>query len=236
MFIRWNASSQFWEYDSSGGVGAGPWIILPNIPYLNRNNIFTAIQELKFSGARINFNDTGAAVDSRNFNIQAFNGDLYFQARTDADVYQRNAFRIKRDGSLFERERTTAIGEWINVPYSAANFSASGSMTWTVDSSDQVTYAYTLIGKTLIFSFLINSTTVGGTTDLYLQVKIPGGYLPSLNLEISTWLNDANTMRHGRIRVFAGDPWLRIMRLDGINWTAGLNATGTYGQVMMPIQ
>lgn len=79
-------------------------------------------------------------------------------------------------GSFTESSRAAAMGYWINVAYNAANFTANGSMTWSVESGDQLVYKYTLIGKTMILQVYIATSTVGGTVNTELRIAIPGGY------------------------------------------------------------
>lgn len=85
-------------------------------------------------------------------------------------------FFIDEPGKPYERGRTVPIGDWTDVTYSSGNFTAGGSMTWTVDSGDQGTYMYTVIGTTMMVQFYINNTTVGGTPANDLRIAIPGGY------------------------------------------------------------
>lgn len=75
---------------------------------------------------------------------------------------------------FFERGRTIALGEWIAVTYAAGNFTASTG-TWTVDAGDQITYAYTLIGKTMHLAFYIDTTDVSAAA-AHLRLAIPGGF------------------------------------------------------------
>ena len=87
--------------------------------------------------------------------------------------------RIEPTGAIMERGRATPLGEWINVPYSAANFTANAG-TWNVEAGDQKTFSYTLIGKTLIIVVHIEVSTLSASpTSLF--IKIPGGFLSATN-------------------------------------------------------
>src|SRR5687767_3216414 len=60
---------------------------------------------------------------------------------------------------------------WQQVAYDAANFSGSGSMTWTVDAGDQMTYSYFLSGNHMRVAWYIDdSVTSGGDTWLKLRI------------------------------------------------------------------
>jgi hypothetical protein len=164
VFIRYNETLDFWEYDTSAGqTGAGPWLILP----VNTKSLFS---------------------------------------------------------------------EWINVPYLASNFTGSGSMVWTVESADQVTYSYTLIGKTLLVVLQINGTSVSGTVGTYLQVRLPSGFLPSRSMEGHIIAQDNGITIHCRVRIFASDPLLYVARADFVNWVANANNTSIFGQLFLLIQ
>ena len=77
-------------------------------------------------------------------------------------------------GPIRERGRTIPLGEWIDVPYSAANFSAATG-TWTVPAGNILAYKYTLIGKTMILQFYANNTTISAVT-ASISLAIPGGF------------------------------------------------------------
>lgn len=77
------------------------------------------------------------------------------------------------NGPFYERSRNTAMGEWTAVTYAAGNFTASAG-TWTVDSGDQTTYAYTLVGKTMTLAWVILTTDVSNAS--VLRLAIPGGF------------------------------------------------------------
>jgi hypothetical protein len=76
-----------------------------------------------------------------------------------------------------ERGRTVPLGEWTNVPYDGANFTAPSGV-FVVDQSDILNYSYTLIGKTMTINFTIQAASL--TADgPWLGIKIPGGHLAS---------------------------------------------------------
>ena len=81
---------------------------------------------------------------------------------------------INPAGAITERGRSTPLGEWINVPYSAANFSANTG-TWTVEAADLQAFRYTLIGKTMSVAFRIAATSLSSAAT-WLTIRIPGGF------------------------------------------------------------
>ena len=77
-------------------------------------------------------------------------------------------------GPLHERGRQAAMGEWIPVPYLAADFTASSGQ-WLVEFGDVRQFAYMLVGQTMTVAFSIVSTTCIGAGN-ELRIKIPGGF------------------------------------------------------------
>jgi hypothetical protein len=68
------------------------------------------------------------------------------------------------------------FGVWQATPFNAADYSAGGSMTWTVGAGNVLMNRYTVIGKTLIWNVYIGSALTGGTPSNALLVKLPGGF------------------------------------------------------------
>jgi hypothetical protein len=145
-------STELW-YDTDAVPGSS----LGNVAYKDVNNQFSTEQEIKANVSRLLLNALASPTNSRLFIIESYNGDLYFQARADDGTNPFNALKIKRDGSLFERQRGAAIGEWI--PYTP---------TWKIYSSSNGVIGngtlygrYCLVGK---ICFFIIKLTIGSTT------------------------------------------------------------------------
>jgi hypothetical protein len=77
------------------------------------------------------------------------------------------------DQALFNSVRDYIGAAWTDVTYSSGNFTASGSMTWTVGSGDQACYRWVEVGKTMVVALFLNATSVGGSTDAELRVAVP---------------------------------------------------------------
>lgn len=76
-------------------------------------------------------------------------------------------------GTITERGRAVALGEWANQAYAGGDYTQSGGTSWTVDSGDVTTNRYTLVGKTVTWQLLITGTDVGGAPT-ELRVAVPG--------------------------------------------------------------
>jgi hypothetical protein len=86
-----------------------------------------------------------------------------------------------------------APGVWVDVPFSAANFTASGGAAWTVAASNVLLNRYTVIGKTVVWSVYVENTSISGATPAELYIRIPGGFTvkPYSGSTATAQLNDA---------------------------------------------
>jgi len=134
-----------------------------------------------------------------------------------------------------ERSRTTALGEWTAVAYNSANYTASAG-TWTVDSGDQVTYSYTLVGKTLTLVFFIQTTDVSSAAAL--RIAIPDGYTAAKATRNPCQIFDAGTVGEGLAYVAAGGTYVSIGSGIAGNNFGVTSADNTYviGQIVFEIQ
>ena len=72
---------------------------------------------------------------------------------------------------------------WVDVPFSAANFSAGAPMTWTVGAAAVLRNRYTVSGKVLFWSFYLSwfsgGNVLGGSPGATLYMTVPGGLTPA---------------------------------------------------------
>jgi len=78
-----------------------------------------------------------------------------------------------RDGYQ-ERGRTVPLGEWIPVPFNAANFVGTGA-AWTVTAGQVSTNQYTLLGKTMVWTITLSNSTVSAPGASSLTILLPPG-------------------------------------------------------------
>lgn len=67
-------------------------------------------------------------------------------------------------------------GAWITQTFAAGDYTGNGSMTWTVSSGNAIRNTYKLTGKDLAHNIYIANTSVGGTLNTQLRLKVPGGF------------------------------------------------------------
>ena len=124
MFIRYNQLSKYFEYDASGGLGAGPWIkleidysqitnappgyILPaNVALIDVNKTWTAVQAF-LSGSQIRgpqsvltLLDPTAAADAKYWQLLSNGGNLRFRALNDPQNVEQGFVEFGRNGTAF---------------------------------------------------------------------------------------------------------------------------------------
>jgi hypothetical protein len=204
MFIRYNETNKYYEYDTSVGQnGSGPWIILP-IDYTQLVNVPPATLP-----PNIAYTDFGNL-----FTVgQTINGAL----RTSIGIYERN--------------RIQPMGFWQDVPFNAANFYAGGGGTWTIGAAAVIRNRFTMIGLTIVWDLYISwfsgDNIVNGTVN-GLFVNIPGGFsAPGNTIQVTGFGLDAGV---GRVDLDAGASGgaLGFSKRNGTNFTSGA-ASGLVG-------
>jgi len=155
-------------------------------------------------------------------------------ANTTGKLLQNSLVGVDGVGGIYERGRGVGMGEWIDIPFNAANFTTSSTGTWT--TVVQVTFRYSLIGKTVVLLFNFQNCTITGSTGVSLQAKLPAGIVP-----FSQVANPCTITPHGLPGttgysiVVAGGTNLLIRRADNSAWPAGAAATQIYGSITFDI-
>jgi hypothetical protein len=113
-------------------------------------------------------------------------------------------------------------GAWITQPYSAADYSGSGAMTWTVSAGNVVANRYRLTGRTLQQSVAINNTSTGGSPANTLRIRIAGGFVGGGSYDATLVALGAIDHPGAFIRTSASYAWLDLYTsLTGANWAIG---------------
>lgn len=148
-----------------------------------------------------------------------------------------------KGSATFEYDATTARwrlvehnqGAWIAPSFASGNFTAGGSMTWTVESGDVFVYAYKLEGRTLLVSFTVITTTVGGSVSDSLQIAIPGGFTSNRYTASTIWYSDNGTGGFGRAQVAGSGSVIGLAKVDLGNWTLSTNNTSIQGEIAFEV-
>jgi hypothetical protein len=128
-------------------------------------------------------------------------------------------------------------GNWIAPAFSAGDFTANGAMTWTVENGDVRVY-YWLRGRSLQVSIRLSSTSVGGTLDTKLLMKIPGGFTAAFIGAAPAWIATNGPVREvGYAQTDStGATQITFRRLAEGNWVADTNGTWIFSQLMIGAQ
>jgi hypothetical protein len=126
-------------------------------------------------------------------------------------------------------------GAWTTPTFSAGNFTASGSMTWTVESGDVTTYTYAILNKTMFLSFYIITTTVGGTPSTSLKIAIPGSKSSAKSVRSLVFLSDNGVALTGYADTGISGTVITIYKPDYSNFTASTNNTQVLGTLTFEI-
>ena len=102
--------------------------------------------------------------------------------------------------------------EWIDVPFSAANFWAKPPLQWKVADGGVMTYTYRVQGKTMTLSFKIDRSTLAGLPSNELYIRIPGDYLPNRSVANPIWLGSQLGKECGYLTVHPGRPFVVLFR------------------------
>ena len=173
-----------------------------------------------------------------------FNG----QGVTDTGAITANADSTSDIGTTTKRYKALYVDDivltggitegaaWTTPAFSAGDFTASASMTWTVASGDVETYAYIINGKMMTVLFGIITSTVGGTPAATLNIAIPASKVATKTTYNALGvLLDNNVNGRGYAAVAASGSIIQITRNDGVNMTASTDLTFIRGQITFEI-
>lgn len=152
-----------------------------------------------------------------------------FTTRAGGDVIQPAHMNDVQDE--ITAIETDLLSTWTSEAFSAGAFTANGAGTWTVASGDVTTLAYEKIGKVMTVSFLIVTSTVGGTPSTELRITIPGGFTALRSMRNACTVNDnGGGNAAGYCYVVASSTYIAIAKLSG-NWSTATNTTECWGQI-----
>lgn len=225
---------------ATGKIIKDSGVLTSNVALRNNMNNFSEDQYISRLNAGIVLNDTGMAANSRRFHLFNGSGSVFIRPTDDAGSVQNNGLSVSRSGSVaavgsvYERGRLTAMGEWTTIPFNAGNFFAS-SGTWTVGAGNVISLAYMLIGKTLLLIIYLTGTSLSATAGS-LSMSLPSGFSIGISAIESLSYHNAGTNGSGMIQAYAGAPTqINFYRtIDaGTAWAAGAVYVG--GTIPIPI-
>jgi uncharacterized membrane protein YgcG len=122
----------------------------------------------------------------------------------------------------------------IDVPFSAADFTGSGAMTWTVEVGDVIAFYYTIINKLMIVWFELMTTSIAGVRTNTLRIRIPNGEIALIDAFSLGCFNRVNSETFSLVTT-SGSTNLELQLWSGI-YPASVNDAFVGGQIAFWIQ
>jgi hypothetical protein len=203
----------------------------PNVAQALAQDLLTAYGDLSGTRARsmtVLPDDPGLPADLHTYDIS----DRVAVSETISGAtgeYYINGVRLEcQSGRLASLKWWLAPAEFpvamTAVAYAAGNFTSAGGGTWTVDSGDQVTYAYQVVGKMMDLVVWVQTTSISGTVNT-CRFAIPGGYVANRNTPGYAYILDNGSYSDANARVSAAGTYVEVGRGDNANFAAATNAT-----------
>lgn len=133
----------------------------------------------------------------------------------------------------------TLIRNYINngmttVAHAGGNFTAS-SGSWTVASGDQSTFAYLEIGKLMIVTFDLATTSVSATPG-ELRIAIPNSRTAARTMSAGVFAYNENGTAGVGPAAVAGTTISLYKTLAGAAWATSTDTTRVQGTILFEIQ
>lgn len=124
-------------------------------------------------------------------------------------------------------------GAWITPTFNAANYTASGTMTWVPDAGDIGVCKYLLDGRRLHVVFNGSTMTIGGvvSTQLRLGKAAYGNFLAASSILLPRAIvndNAAGVLTSCHVSVASGGSVINISKYTNANFTLSTNLTDLY--------
>jgi hypothetical protein len=139
----------------------------------------------------------------------------YHREHNDDDTHST----IHATGEIFERERTTAMGDWIVPPYLSTNFTASAG-TWAVSGTALGAFQFMLSGSTMTVAWYIESSTLATAAAATLFLRIPSNAVATRQFFGTCAYDDNGTLGTGVVQVRPTSGGTRIELYKDVRGTA----------------
>jgi len=176
-------------------------------------------------------NGTGAAAIDVAGGITAGTGNVAIIGTDGRIPALSSTYFASLDGS------NISTPAWALYAYSAGNYTASGSMTWTVDLADVSTNNYVRFGDTLFWTLSLVTTTVGGTVNTQLRVTLPNSYASATTTAGVCSATDNGTAVPAFWGIDAAGTYVYIYKdaSTTTNWTLSTNNTAIRCMFVIPL-
>lgn len=170
-------------------------------------------------------------MSTPNYEIGPPDRDLYFRAGSAGLKLSASTGALTSVGGA-------GFGAWTMVPFNAANFTANGAMTWTVESGDIGNVSYTRIGDVVFMQVWLNTTSVGGTPNTTLSMAFPAGLASQAgngSFSGSYHYQDNGTYGTGLWTVLSSVAAVNFFKQDLSSWQAATNTTTIHAMVIFRV-
>ena len=178
----------------------------------------------------------GDLVYDKQFSTLRFFDGINWRVLVTHDLYYPFTGDIKTTGKIYERGRSVAMGDWIDVPYDSNNYWANGG-TWTVGSNG-AHYSYTLIGSTMIINLRVHDSTltIPDNTQTGLYIRLPPGFTAGHSKLASAFISFTGgpPFEPASFRVDYGNYYITITRNIGYTYLQS-GAVMLYGQISISL-
>jgi hypothetical protein len=128
-------------------------------------------------------------------------------------------------------------GPWVQMPFDSADFTAGGSMVWTVERGDVSTCAYQKLGKVMIFIFSISATSTTGTASNELRIALPPNTIIMRSTQNPIKFLLGTNVAIGTVFASQGLTYLKLVQLDStVNFPLLTNSLDVHGQITFEIE
>lgn len=147
-------------------------------------------------------------------------GDTIFQVDTSTWYLLLGGSNLAKLSGLVDQN------PWVAIPYNAGDFTGSGTIVWTVDVGDLLTFEYQEINDyTNLLAITVQGATIAGAGN-QLTIALP--FTPISAMAGPLLLADAGLVEVGFYSITAGIAAIDFFRQGLPNWTATVNGQSIY--------
>lgn len=190
---------------------------------LGRNNIIGS----SLTNSYIN-GDENYVHGGNNINLLGSSGNIIYDGLENVTLINTSGTIVSESNTLYVNGYAITSGTiaslsegWKNTPYSSSNFYDNGGGTWTVDSGDITTNKYTIIGKTMIWSVTIFTSTFSGSV-VFPTLVIPNNKTASAVSYAASFVRSGATY-YNDVLCFCNGTTVEVRRLDSSAFAAATN-------------
>lgn len=186
------------------------------------------VENIGTSTVRVAHQNTGSAEANRGI-FPSTNGQILGAGGSMVLVYDATTSRWR----MINVEPGLAIA----VTFNAGDFTATGTMTWTVDSGDVRAFRYTQRGAQVTIALAVADFTTGGTPDTTLRVLLPNSFTAANQGTVAVYAYGRGRANGGTLQgivaytASSASTMLHIDKFDGSTWANGTNNGDVQGSV-----